>query len=171
MRPFTKLPLIISACVVSFLITAKLLFTAFGPRLIINFTDSVPLGVYWLRPRTEIQRGSYVAFMPPERITKIGAGRPWYRPGKYFLKEVAALEGDRVCIEDHELRISGERTAVVQDADRQGVPLPHFTGCITLGDGEVFVMGPDSPWSFDSRYFGPVSQVQLHAAAQLMLRF
>ena len=38
--------------------------------------------------------------------------------------------------------------------DRLGRPLPTWSGCRTLRSGELFVMNPAAPDSFDGRYFG-----------------
>ena len=40
--------------------------------------------------------------------------------------------------------------------DRLGRPLPAWFGCRKLRSGELFVMNPAAPGSFDGRYFGPL---------------
>jgi type IV secretory pathway protease TraF len=45
------------------------------------------------------------------------------------------------------------------------VPLPHWTGCISLLAGQVFVLSPE-PDSFDGRYFGPIDSGHVVGAAR-----
>jgi len=76
--------------------------------------------------------------------------------GNRFLKRVAALPGDRVCSENGQILINDVLVAAVSQVDSAGVALPHWSGCKTLGDGEVFLLG-DDPMSFDGRYWGVTS--------------
>lgn len=125
------------------------------PPLIVNESPSLAEGVYGLVREAPIQTGSLVVVPPPATarpyLTRLGlpAGTP-------LLKRVAARPGDRVCARAGAVDLPGQRVAV-QTRDRAGAPLPRWRGCRTLAPGELFVIG-DSRTSFDSRYFGPVSE-------------
>jgi type IV secretory pathway protease TraF len=51
--------------------------------------------------------------------------------------------------------VNGLPMAQARDADALGRPLPRWSGCVTLGAGQVFALST-APDSFDSRYFGIV---------------
>jgi hypothetical protein len=61
--------------------------------------------------------------------------------------------------------INGQVLAEVFDKDREGRPLPSWEGCIRLVDGEFFLLQPH-PYSFDSRYFGPVMRCDILGVAR-----
>jgi type IV secretory pathway protease TraF len=44
--------------------------------------------------------------------------------------------------------------------------LPAWKGCRTLRAGEVFLLNPNIPDSFDGRYFGPLSAAAITARAE-----
>ncbi|MGH6997913.1 MAG: S26 family signal peptidase, partial [Phenylobacterium sp.] len=52
------------------------------------------------------------------------------------------------------------RGVLLHGYDSQGRPLPAWSGCRSLGPGQVFLLG-DSSDSFDARYFGPVHRADL----------
>ena len=87
-----------------------------------------------------------------------------------LIKRIVALPGETVDIEPPYVRINGERLlnppifakmaskqdgftgyCTAQDMGIEGVLLP-----LTLGADEYFLLGDNSPWSKDSRFFGPV---------------
>ena len=169
MRLRSKTPLLVSAFAVGSLLLAQVLFSSFGPELVLNFTNSVPLGVYRLSPIEKLTEGEFVAFIPPARVREIAEERPWYRKDHYFIKQVAGLPGDEVCINRGVLSIQGKEAGPVFETDRFGIPLAHSEGCYLVPDGQVFVLGPDSEWSFDSRYFGVVRREELAWEAKLFI--
>ena len=52
-----------------------------------------------------------------------------------------------------------------RERDHLGRPLPRWSGCHTLGPGEVFLMNPTVPDSLDGRYFGPLPTTAIVARA------
>ena len=127
-----------------------------SPCFVINFTESVPAGVYRILDASEIRRGMYVAFKPPAAALTTAEGRPWFRKDKYFVKQVIGLSGDEIYIKSGKLSVNNDEIAQVLDADRQGVAFAVTEGCYHLSDNQIFVMGLKSTYSFDSRYFGPI---------------
>lgn len=168
MRLHSKTPLLVSAVAVGSLLLAKVLFSSFEPELVLNFTPSTPIGVYRLSPLETLTKGEFVAFIPPLRVRRIAEDRPWYRTNHYFIKQVAGVAGDEVCIENGELSIDRKAIGPVFKTDRLGVPLPHHEGCILVPENSAFLIGPDSEWSFDSRYFGTMKLEELTSKAELL---
>jgi len=66
------------------------------------------------------------------------------------------LGGDVVCAFGDAISIDGRPIATRLRRDRMGRPLPGWSGCRRLGDGEVFLLMEGVADSFDGRYFGPV---------------
>ena len=127
-----------------------------SPRFLINFTESVPTGVYRILEANKIRRGMYVVFKPPAAALAIAEGRPWFHKDKLFIKQVMGLSGDEICLDSGRLTINNEDIAEVYNSDKQGMPLHPQQGCFRLRVNQLFVLGFMSPWSFDSRYFGPI---------------
>jgi conjugative transfer signal peptidase TraF len=123
-------------------------------RLTRNYTPSLPLGVYLLRPGLPVSKGSLVDFEVPPRARALIAGR--YLPARFhLLKRVVALEGDAVCFADGSYRVEGVAISAIARRDSIGRPLPPFDFCGKVPAGTAFVATPH-PSSLDSRYFGPV---------------
>ncbi|MGV9006047.1 MAG: S26 family signal peptidase [Brevundimonas sp.] len=133
---------------------------------LVNESASLPRGVYVRLPGAAPARDGVVAIAQPDSV------RAYLRqlgmPNDLLLiKRVAAVGGDTVCRRDDRLFTPG-RTVVVQERDRRGVALPGWSGCRRLGTHELFLLG-DTPSSFDSRYFGPVSRSRVTGVYREML--
>lgn len=127
--------------------------------LLYNHTPSVATGWY-VRSTDEIARGALVTVRAQDVAPDYAAARNFTDEGDRFIKRIAAIDGDSVCAEDDAIRIN-ERTVAHRAAqDSQGGALPRWSGCRPLAADEVFLMG-DTPDSFDSRYFGPVSAADI----------
>ncbi|MGD9866325.1 MAG: S26 family signal peptidase, partial [Pseudodonghicola sp.] len=74
-----------------------------------------------------------------------------------LLKRIAAVSGMTVCRDGLDIAIGGTVVAQAASADQQGRPLPRWTGCVTLGTDDVFLLITDVADSLDGRYFGPLS--------------
>lgn len=133
---------------------------AFPPaRLLVwNITASVPTGLYRIEPARDPRIGDRVAIAPPPQLRAFLAERGYLPSGVPLLKEIAALEGQRVCRMDLAITIDGELRAAARAGDTLGRALPVWDGCRTLGAGEVFVLNAHAPGSFDGRYFGPLAR-------------
>ena len=62
--------------------------------------------------------------------------------------------------------INGEPAAKARDADSHGLPLPSWQGCVTLDDGQVFLLG-DTHGSHDGRYSGVTPRAEILGQAML----
>jgi type IV secretory pathway protease TraF len=70
------------------------------------------------------------------------------------IKQVAAVPGMRICGVGTGLTIDGRTVAQRLQADRFGRAMPQWEGCRTLAKGELLLLNPANPASFDGRYFG-----------------
>ena len=119
-----------------------------------NTTASVPTGLYAIRGKSGLQVGERVAVLPPPDLRRLLAERNYLQTGVPLLKRVAALPGQNVCRFAHAVFVDSQFVGAALARDRLGRPLPVWAGCHVLRTGELFVMNPAAPGSFDGRYFG-----------------
>ena len=127
------------------------------PLVIYNASGSAPLGFYRLENRLP-RRGEMAVIQPPPMIELMLVARGILPASVPLVKQIAATGGDEVCRSDQPngtISINGKVVAETYEKDRDGRPLPAWKGCMTLMEGEFFLLQPH-PLSFDSRYFGPV---------------
>ena len=138
-------------------------------QLVWNVTPSAPAGLYRI-VREPWSRGSRVAVLPGEMLSADLDRRGVLAKGRLLIKRAAAVTGDRVCRHGAEVSINGEPAAKARDVDSHGLPLPSWQGCVTLDDGQVFLLG-DTPGSYDGRYFGVTRASEIVGRADLLLTF
>ena len=126
--------------------------------LVWNASASVPTGLYLIRGKQNLHVGERVAIEPPSQLRRLLAERGYLPVGVPLLKRIAAVPGQRVCRFAHGVTIDGELVGIARARDRRGRALPAWSGCHHLRSGELFLMNPDAPDSFDGRYFGTLSQ-------------
>jgi conjugative transfer signal peptidase TraF len=131
-----------------------------APRVLLNTTPSEPVGLY-ARTALTPAPGRLVAFLAPQAAFPYADRRLNYLHRVPLLKGVAAGPGDRVCAATDELTINGRPRGVIAERDGEGRALPHWRGCRTLADGELFTLADRVPNSFDSRYFGPIPKASV----------
>ena len=119
-----------------------------------NATASVPTGLYAIRGRASLHVGERVAILPPTELRRLLAERHYLPASVPLLKRIAAVRGQRVCRFGHGVTINGTVVGAARARDHLGRSLPAWSGCRTLHAGELFVMNPSAPDSFDGRYFG-----------------
>lgn len=127
------------------------------PRLICNASASVPIGLYVVRASHGSSLGDLVAVRLPQDLSSWVVERGYVGADTLLLKRIAAVSGMTVCRDGFDIAIGGTVVAQAASADRQGRPLPRWTGCITLGSDEVFLLVAGVADSLDGRYFGPFS--------------
>lgn len=131
------------------------------PRLVWNASDSLPRGLYALRPVAELRPGMLVAIRPPASLAFYLAGRGYLPTGVPLLKPVAGLPGQRICRTGRRVSIDGLTAGMARFHDSRQRPLPVWQGCRLLRQGEIFLMNSAVSDSLDSRYFGPLPMVQI----------
>src|SRR5262245_54841155 len=127
-------------------------------QLTLNTSASLPPGLYWTHPVRTLTPGTLVLFAAPAAVADLAVQRGYLRPATPLLKPIAAGAGATVCVTDDGVFVEGARVAPIWLLDTQGRALPRYRGCVTLQAGDVFVLRPH-PQSFDSRYFGPITQL------------
>lgn len=136
-----------------------------SPRLIWNFTPSIPTGLYFLDDR-DWKRGDRLALTPSGRLREALETSGVLKDDRLLMKRVAAVEGDEVCREGREVSVNGEIAAIA----RADASLPTWSGCVELNAKEIFLLG-ETEDSFDGRYFGPTSVEDIVGPVQLLLPF
>lgn len=169
-RPRRRLQLIVMVCVA---LAAILMLTvpvaAGSARFVWNVTASAPAGLYRITHEPWFS-GDRVAVLPGEALGADLEQRGVLANGKLLIKRVAGHAGDRVCRHGADVSIDGASVAKARDADSHGLALPSWDGCVTLADGQVFLLG-DTPGSYDGRYFGVTSRAEIVGRADLLLSF
>jgi len=130
-----------------------------GPWLVYNPSGSAPIGLY-ARSTEVADVGDYVLVRADSEPGHAAATRGLVPTGTPLIKRVAAARDDRVCRFRTRVRINGRKAATALVVDRAGRPLPAWSGCRLLGDGDTFLL-QDHPQSFDGRYFGPTTASML----------
>jgi type IV secretory pathway protease TraF len=99
---------------------------------------------------------------------RLVAARRRYLPLRVpLVKRVGAVAGDRVCAVGEAVSINGRTTTQRRNEDALGRPLPWWTGCETLSDGEILLLSPAAA-SFDGRYFGVTNGRDVIGQARLL---
>jgi len=148
-------------------------------RLRINFTSSMPIGVYSLTPLPAdgVERGTLVAACAPLRAAEIGRQRDYLAPGpcadrtELLLKFVVAIAGDEVDVTPAGVAVNGYPLdlSVPAARDRSGRKLtPWPRGRYRLSAGQVWLYAANGR-SWDSRYWGPVPTDYVRASASPLL--
>ena len=125
-----------------------------APRYIWNASESVPIGLYQLRPTGQLFATELVAVEPPEPLATFLESRLYLPRGIPMLKEVLALPGQTVCREALTVTVDKSSVGEARVLDSRGRPLPDWQGCHLIAAGEVFLMNSRSAGSLDGRYFG-----------------
>ena len=129
------------------------------PLLVWNASASAPLGLYY-RTLGKPQTSDWVLVRPPESAAKLAAERGYLPQNIALVKMLAAQSGDRVCRSGREIHINDLGKALALERDAGGRKLPIWSGCVTLGTDDIFVLSP-APSSFDGRYFGPIPRANI----------
>jgi conjugative transfer signal peptidase TraF len=131
------------------------------PWYLWNASQSVPVGLYRLRPTGRLAVTDLVAVRPPEPTATFLADGNYLPRNVPMLKRVLALPGQTVCREHLTITVDAIAMGVARERDSRRRPLPFWQGCRIIADGEVFLMNWQSADSLDGRYFGvlPASAV------------
>lgn len=137
------------------------------PRLLFNTTASVPIGFYWVDGDAP-GVGDLAVVRPPRALAWWLAQRRYLSLNVPLLKEVAAVEGSRVCGARGVISIDGQAVGTARAKDHWGRGLRPFEGCRTLETEDVFLFNGAAPASLDSRYFGPLHRRDIVGRAHVL---
>jgi conjugative transfer signal peptidase TraF len=144
-------------------------FTPSKARVVYNASDSVPIGWYHITllgtDVNAIPVDSIVLVDLPDDVAVLADQRGYLPLDVPLLKRVGAVAPQNVCIESGRVRIDGVTVAHVLLIDALARPLPSWTHCRQLAEGELFLLGTTNPASFDSRYFGPIDRANVIGVA------
>jgi type IV secretory pathway protease TraF len=114
--------------------------------LVLNVEPSVPTGLYRkVTLPASLTRGMLVILPVPPAVW------PWHARRFDFVKPIAAIAGDQVCVLSAGLWINGEPYGPVY-TEAHGVALPRLRGCFEIDTGYVF-LATKTFHTLDSRYF------------------
>ena len=147
---------------------------AVGIRL--NSTASMPRGVWRVLPVSTVSRGNIVtACLPVSKQTILAVKRAYLQHGRCpsglepVVKPVAAVMGDVVTVTAYGVAVNGSAIPNTEalPEDSAGRPLAAMPqGNYRVSNGEIWLIAPANPRSWDSRYFGPVPVSAIQGAAQ-----
>lgn len=144
---------------------------AMAAGIVVNTSDSMPVGLWKSVPSHALQRGDVVRVCLPAsaHIEQLYAWGYFHGTScgamTGIIKPVAAVAGDIVTVAEDHVTVNGHvlpRTGRLAH-DGNGHRLPHVpAGRYTVAPGKVWLVSTYNSRSLDSRYFGPlpVSVVQ-----------
>ena len=136
------------------------------PRFIWNASASVPVGLYAVRPASQLQLGDLVVVRPPEAVATFLAEGGYLPRGVPLLKHILALPGQTVCRFGSAVTVDGIAVDYARERDCHGRALLVWQGCRILVADNVFLMNRQSADSFDGRYFGPLPAASIVGRAE-----
>lgn len=126
------------------------------PKVLIwNASASAPIGLYAVRPASNLDVTDLVAVRPPPLIAEFLSDRGYVPVGVPMMKRVIALPGGIACRQGTEITAYGLAIGNARERDNAGRKMPVWQGCVRIGADEIFLMNFDVPDSVDGRYFGP----------------
>jgi conjugative transfer signal peptidase TraF len=138
------------------------------PHFVWNMSASSPTGLYRVTTLRNVRAGDFVIAWPPPPARRLAAERRYLPANVPIVKRVAAGQGDLVCGIGEAVFVNGRFAALRWQEDLSGRPLPWWTGCARLGEGEMFLLTAGGPDSFDGRYFGVTSARHAVGRARLL---
>lgn len=138
------------------------------PRLVWNASASAPIGLYAVTPGATPRRGDFVIARVPAGVRSLAASRRYIPINVPLVKHVGGVSGDMICAAGMVVTIDGKPAAVRRATDGKGRPMPWWGGCKKVGPGEVFLLSPAAPASFDGRYFGVSAGAEIIGTARLI---
>ena len=138
------------------------------PAFVWNASPSSPLGLYFVGPAEGARPGDMVIAWPPDAARELGARRHYLPRNVPLVKRVAAAAGDRVCAVGEAIYVNGRLETLRRAADPSGRPMPWWTGCEDIADGDLFLLTSGEPDAFDGRYFGVTARRQIVGRARLI---
>jgi signal peptidase I len=126
----------------------------FNQLVFLNLTASMPTGFYIKSPHNKFNIGDIIVFYFVDKKINL-------------IKYIAAHNGDHVCSDfDNTLWINGFSIAQ-KNTEKYPEESCEQSFCQQLKKDELFVIG-EHPYSYDSRYFGPIKTHDVIATVKLI---
>ena len=167
-RGLRRRRLTVASAALATLVLLGLLVLPPAPMLVWNRSTSAPVGLYRVSAHDRPAKGDFVIAWTPLPARQLAAERGYVPPRVPLVKQVAAVEGDQVCAVGEAIFINRRVAAFRQAHDGRGRDLPWWTGCRSLGPGELLLLMPASALSFDGRYFGVSEGADVIGQARLI---
>lgn len=160
----------VAACTALLLALLATLLWPPRPLLVWNASPSSPTGLYLVQAPGSAAVDDMVIAWLPDDARRLGAERHYIPANVPLVKRVAAIAGDRVCAAGEAIFVNGQLEALRRSHDPSGRPMPWWTGCENLRDGELFLLTGGAGLAFDGRYFGITRPSQVIGTARLIWR-
>ena len=108
-------------------------------QVIYNASESAPRGWYRVTHPAQLRVGDYVVARLPEQIGVLAAARGYLPRSVPVLKRIAALAGQRVCVQHGTVTVGMQQFARTLDVDFSGRPLTAWRQCRRLLMGELLI--------------------------------
>jgi conjugative transfer signal peptidase TraF len=141
------------------------------PLLAYNPTPSAPPGFYVVSRPRDLRVGDMVTVTVPPAYRRLVIDRHYIGVDVPLLKRIVALTGNLVCEHEGAVTVDGRPLARALVADGRGRSMPIWEGCRRLASGEFFALMDRSPYSLDSRYFGPLPTALILGKARALWLF
>jgi conjugative transfer signal peptidase TraF len=159
-----------SACAVPIAALMATLLWPPRPLLLWNASASSPIGLYYVGSAEGVRAGDMVVAWPPQDARRLGAERRYIPYNVPLVKRVAAVAGDQVCAIGEVVFVNGQPLTRRSVSDPTGRPMPWWTGCEDVAQGDLFLLTPGVGQAFDGRYFGVTRKHQIVGRARLLWR-
>lgn len=126
--------------------------------IIINQTNSIPMGLYIRIPTWYLHNGDYVIYQPVKEVEAIAVQRGWMTKGQLFLKRIAALEGEtfNIDLDKSAFYANGRYLGQIYTTDGTGKEMPIYNIGEKIVPKGYFLPYGMNPKSYDGRYTGYV---------------
>jgi conjugative transfer signal peptidase TraF len=140
------------------------------PRLVLlwNASASSRVGLYAVMASSHFRPGDIAVAWPPGPAGRLAAARHYLPARVPLVKRVAAVAGDQVCARRTTIFINGRRAELRRSRDRSRRPMPWWSGCKVLQQGELFLLSAGVAEAFDGRYFGVTRSSEIVGKARLL---
>jgi conjugative transfer signal peptidase TraF len=146
-----------------------ILFSFAKNKIIINTSPSIPVGIYTLKQiNSLLKQNDLVAVCLDKSNQDFGMSRGYIHPGSRcngsvpLLKSIIAIPSDNVTLTNSEIIVDNKMyhysTQKLDSKQRTLLSWPRGNYQNTEG---YWLIGTNDQHSWDSRYFGPVSQNQI----------
>lgn len=165
------MPFVITLTVLLLLVGSPIWSRWLPFKFVKNYSASERPGLYIVSQSRALKKGDLVLVSFPQIAKALAKKRAWLHEEIPLLKRIAGVESDHVCHENGRLTINGQEIAPILTADREGKEIQGITGCYTIQPGYFLPLNTYSPYSFDGRYFGPISSDLILGRASSLLTF